>query len=119
MKTKKTYPESELQKQVVAWFRKFYPKYLLFAISNEASYKRASHFRAMGMLPGVADTIMILPDKVLFLEFKAPYGRQSDHQKQFQVNVELLGFEYYIIRDLQDLKTLLRTNLPVSEWVDI
>ena len=118
MKTK-TYPESELQKKVVAWFRKYYPKYLLFAISNEASYKRASHFRAMGMLPGVSDTIMVLPDKILFLEFKDIHGRQSDHQKQFQVKIELLGFEYHIIRDLQDVKQILRNNLPISEWVDL
>ena len=116
---KKNNPEAQVQAMVTEWFRLLYPQYLLFAVNNEATYRRASYFKLLGMLPGVSDMILILKDKVFFLEFKDTKGRQSDHQKQFQVKVELLGFEYHIIRDLQDVKQILRNNLPLDEWKDL
>lgn len=114
---KKNNPEAQVQAMVTEWFRLLYPQYLLFAVNNEATYQRASYFKSLGMLPGVSDMILLLKNKVLFLEFKDTKGRQSDHQKQFQVKVELLGFEYYIIRDLQDVKQILRNNLPMERFI--
>jgi len=116
---KKNNPEAQVQAMVTEWFRLLYPQYLLFAVNNEATYRRASYFKSLGMLPGVSDMILVLKNKVFFLEFKDIHGRQSDSQKQFQVKVELLGFEYHIIKDLQDVKQLLKNNLPLEEWKDL
>lgn len=116
---KKNNPEAQVQAMVTEWFRLLYPQYLLFSIPNEATFRKAQYFKSLGMLSGVSDMILVLKDKVFFLEFKDIHGRQSDTQKQFQVKVELLGFEYHIIRDLQDVKQILRNNLPLNEWKDL
>lgn len=117
--TSKQHPEWELQCSIVKWFRELYPKYILMAIPNEATAKRSNYFKSSGTLKGAPDMVLILPEKVVFLECKSPIGRQSNEQVQFQVKVELLGFEYYIIRDLQDVKQILRNNLPLNEWQDL
>ena len=111
--------EAQIQILVVEWFRRLYPQYLIYSCPNEATYQRSPYYKLLGMLPGASDIIMVLKDKVFFLEFKDTKGRQSDYQKQFQVKVELLGFEYHIIRDLADLKKILRNNIPLDEWVDL
>lgn len=113
-------PEAQVQILVVEWFRRLYPQYLIFSVPNEATYQRSPYYKLLGMLPGVSDIVMVLKNKVFFLEFKAPKnGRLSDHQCIFKTHVELLGFEYHVIRDLQDVKSILKNNLPLEEWKDL
>ena len=55
---------------------------------------------------GVSDLIAMRDGRVLFLEIKTETGKLSDHQKEFARNVHEQGVEYYIVRDLDDLKNV-------------
>jgi hypothetical protein len=63
-------------------------------VPNENNYHKINS----GVLAGVSDVIAIMPNRVIFLEFKTEIGKQSEKQKHFQKDIEALGYEYYIIR---------------------
>lgn len=96
------HPESCLQQQMVRWFRMQYPQYLIAAIPN-GGYRSTQEARIMkleGVLAGFSDLIIIAPGNILFIEVKTKSGRQSEHQKNFQTNVQRLGYHYFLCRSL-------------------
>lgn len=111
--------EATLQSHLVKWFRTCYPNYILFSVPNEATHTRSGYFRSLGCLSGAADLVMVLPSAIIFLELKAAKGKQSKEQIDFQKKVTELGYQYYVIKDLHDLKEVLKNNLYVDEWVDL
>ena len=44
----------------------------------------------------------------IFAEFKRPSAKQTEEQAIFERDVESLGYEYYIIRDLDELIEVLK-----------
>jgi hypothetical protein len=65
----------------------------------------------MGLLSGVSDTVVILPNKVLFVEFKALKKYQRPEQKEFENNCVKLGFPYYVVRSLEQFQEVIQSNL--------
>jgi hypothetical protein len=63
--------------------------------------------KATGLVAGVSDLIIVQPNRVIFLELKDTNGRQSNEQKLFQEKVTALGFEYWLIRSLEEFKAKL------------
>ena len=60
-------------------------------------------------LPGEPDlTLFCRGGKTYFIEIKTPTGKQSKQQKRFQQAVERLGFEYIIMRSLDDVREFIR-----------
>lgn len=113
--------ESKIQSQAVRWFTNNYclkhhnPRCVIFAVPNEATqnmpWAQLMKFKATGLLAGVSDTIVLLPDKTLFVEFKTPAGRQSKSQKEFQKRVEALGFSYHIVRSVVEFKSVISDHV--------
>lgn len=106
--------EVAIQQSCLIWFQNTYglnhhnPKMLMFSVPNEGkSAIEQMRKKAMGMKAGVSDTIIVLPNKVIFCEFKDEKGKQSDKQIQFEKDVRALGFEYWVIRSLD----LFRINI--------
>ncbi len=62
-----------------------------------------SILQGLGSAPGIPDLIACKGGKTLFLECKAPKGKQSEHQKRFQWNIEQSGCRYILVRAVQDL----------------
>lgn len=58
--------------------------------------------KGMGVVAGVADMLYLSPSGMIALEFKTETGRQSVAQKQWQQTIEDAGYEYKIIRNLQE-----------------
>jgi hypothetical protein len=102
------HPEHDLQVACVAWFRKQYPTHaaMLFAVPNGGRRGKveAALLKAEGVLPGVADLIL--------LEARGGYGAlciemktrrrgsgQSDYQRDWQAEAEAQGNKYVITRD--------------------
>lgn len=57
---------------------------------------------------GAADIIVFMPlGRTIFVEVKAEKGRQSLAQEQFQERLLSLGFQYAIVRSIDDLKAVL------------
>jgi len=48
--------------------------------------------------------------KAIMIEFKTPDGTQQKCQKEWQKQVEAQGFEYKIVRSLDEFKTLFSLN---------
>ena len=76
------------------------------AVKDYLSIRGYFHFhilQGLGAYKGIPDIIAIKNNRVLFLEIKRPKGKQSEHQKNFQLFIEGHGGEYYIVRSLDDL----------------
>lgn len=69
--------------------------------------REAVVLKATGVIPGVSDLIIVQPNKILFVEVKTSTGVQSVVQKEFQVKVEALGFEYHLVRSLEEFKKII------------
>ena len=103
--------ESKIQQDCIMYFRNTYclkhhePRCMMFSVPNEGKNAIEQMRKVqIGMLSGVSDTIIIMPNRVIFCEFKDDKGKQSDKQIDFQNRVELLGFEYWVVRSLEEFK---------------
>lgn len=106
-------PESRLQAECFSWFWNTYPEYrgLMFHVPSEGN--RSSKIdggkrKAMGIVAGVSDLILMLPRHNchgLCIEMKTEDGRQSDKQKEWQRKVTQQGYDYRIIRSVVEFKT--------------
>ena len=60
-------------------------------------------------IPGESDlTLFCHGGRTIFIEVKTPTGRQSKQQKRFQAAVERLGFEYKIMRSVEDAEEFIK-----------
>ena len=104
--------ENQLQQQIIIWYKNNYQmhgKGLIFSVPNGGSRHilEAKTLKATGQMAGVSDLIILNPNgKTIFVESKIEKGVQSDAQKLFQSKVEALGFEYYIIKSLEQFKQI-------------
>lgn len=79
-----------------------------FSVPNEAAGRdaaiRMARLKAMGLRSGVSDMVLIFPGQVVFVEVKDEKGKQSDAQRRFQDKVNELGFDYYLVRSVEDVE---------------
>lgn len=69
-------------------------------------------FKLTGFKKGVADVHLCFPNgKLVYIEFKTATGTQRPEQKEFQQQVEALGFKYYIVRSLEEFKSIVEDEL--------
>lgn len=111
--------ESKIQHEIVKYLQKERRDIYFFSVPNEAAGKgkgaqiRMSQLKSMGLRSGVSDLILLLPGSItLFIEVKTVKGIQSDKQKRFEIKVNERGFNYFLVRSLEDLKKVL-DNYPV------
>ena len=81
------------------------------SIVNKAVSQVLDKMRSTGMTAGVSDSIVILPNKTIYVEFKTDIGRQSDKQKEFQQIVTDLGHEYHVVRSLEQFKEIINESI--------
>jgi len=99
-------PESLLQQSIVEYLK--VKKILVFSVPNGMLLGGRNNFQLMnmlkkeGLLPGVSDLIIVTKKEVLFVEIKYQKGIQSDYQKEFQRNIEALGYKYLIWYSIDD-----------------
>ena len=110
--------EHKIQTKCVRWFRLQFPKiaHALFAIPNAArrSARNGAYMKAEGMLPGVADLILLKSNRfydALCIEIKTQTGRQSLAQKQWQQFIESQGSKYIICRSVQEFQVAIKNYL--------
>jgi len=108
--------ESQLQQKMIIWFKNEYQingKGLIFAVPNGGSRNilEAKNLKLTGQMAGVSDLIILLNNKCIFIEVKVEKGIQSEVQKVFENKVSLLGFDYYLVRSLEEFKNIVNDNL--------
>jgi hypothetical protein len=106
-----TSTEARLQQLMFIWFNNTYTikgSGLFASIPNDSKdAKEQMRKKATGMKPGHSDFNIYLPNgKTLFFEVKTPIGKQSDIQKRFELEVNNLGFEYFLVRSLDEFKKI-------------
>ena len=71
----------------------------VFAVPNGGLRKasEATLLKREGLLTGASDVVIMLPKRVIFMEFKTDSGTQSQKQKDFQAVCGVLGLEYYLV----------------------
>ena len=106
--------EAKIQQEIVTWFTNTYglkshnPKCLIFSVPNEGKNAKEQMYKKMiGMKSGVSDLIVVMKSRLMFVEVKDDDGEQSDNQIQFENDTKSLGFEYYLIRSLDEFKAIL------------
>lgn len=120
--------EHNLQVACVRWFRLQYPDLapLLFAVPNGGARSKATagKLKAEGVVPGVADLILLVPQWFttwrgqqgclyagLCIEMKTPTGSQSAEQGLWQLKVEQHGYKYAVVRSLDEFMNTINQYL--------
>jgi Holliday junction resolvase len=57
---------------------------------------------------GLSDLVAIRGGRTVWVECKSTRGKQSDHQKAFQADVEAAGGEYRVVRTVEEIADLRR-----------
>ena len=103
--------ESKIQSEIFCWFNNTYclkfhnPRYCIFSVPNDSESKEETMRKlATGLKRGASDLIVLFPNRAVFCEVKTQTGVQSEAQKDFQEQVEKLGFEYILVRSLLDFQ---------------
>lgn len=101
--------EAKIQQEIYLYFNNKYclknhkPRCSIFSVPNEsANAKETMHKKNMGLRAGVSDLIIVMPKKVLFVEVKTLTGTQRNAQIDFENVVTKLGFDYILVRSLEE-----------------
>lgn len=63
---------------------------------------------------GTPDIIIFFPNgKTVFMELKSDTGTQTDAQKEYQANIERLGFNYYLIFSIEQAMTVISSIVNI------
>ena len=111
------YQESQLQQMCVRYFRYVYPQYVIYATPNGGSRNpvEAKRLKAEGVLAGVADLTVLLPNgRIIYIEMKVKGNRQTDNQKDFQQKAEALGYKYYVCYSFDEFKAIIEKELTTT-----
>jgi hypothetical protein len=89
--------EAEIQASIVKALSHL--GFLVIHIPNQATWGR---YRYSGLLSGAPDLIVIGQNKIYFMEVKKHDGRQSPAQMAVQRMIEERGFDYYVVRSVDE-----------------
>ena len=110
--------EHQLQAMCTQWFWNTYPTWrrMLVTIDNN-SYNQieGNKKKALGVVRGASDLMLISARAVFFVELKVGANVQSAQQKDFQEKVEARGHTYIIIKSFEDFKAFI-CNTIGSDW---
>lgn len=70
--------------------------------NNENNVVAGVRRKAMGLITGFPDTMIIVMGRIFFIEFKTANGYQKPAQKKIEQQLTSLGHTYYIARSYDD-----------------
>jgi hypothetical protein len=100
------------------------PQRLLFAVPNGGSRHtfEAANLKRQGVKAGVADVILLLPTEwhpFLCIEFKTQAGRQTEEQKDFQRQAELVVGKYVVARSVHEALEIVEAYITVPATMEL
>jgi len=102
--------EARIQQEIVMFFNNEYPELrgcLCYNNNNSVGGLRGRLNKFLGVVKGRSDMVLYYKSFSVMIELKTEKGRQSDHQRAWQYLMKSQGFEYYIIRSLEEFKELI------------
>jgi len=112
--------ESALQQKIVFWFWNTYPEFrglLCYNLNNSVGGRRAKVNQSLGIVKGRSDMVLYIEGKAIMIELKTEKGYQSPTQKKWEVLIASQGFEYYIIRSLEEFKNLIKVIFQEEQFL--
>lgn len=122
-------PEERLQRDLVAYLRSVLPQpWLVFAVPNGGGRSKAESgvLKAMGVMAGVPDLLIVGPGKVIAVELKAPPKRlpsgklsqakpaPSEAQRDVIAALGACGIPTLIVNDLTEaVRALQALGVPM------
>ena len=114
--------ENFTQQEIYIWFNNTFclthqpDRMMIFSIPNGGNRdaREGKTLKNTGLLAGASDLIVVLPNKVLFIEVKTSTGIQSTVQKDFENRVLKLNHDYFIVKSLQDFKDIIAKFIPFA-----
>lgn len=111
--------ESKIQSCIVSWYNNTYcllhhnPRCIILSIPNGGNKTVREHItaRATGEYKGASDLLVIHFGKVMFIEVKDSIGKQKPDQIKFQQHVESMGLPYYLVRSLEEFKSIVEPKV--------
>lgn len=110
--------EERLQKSCVNWFRLQYPGLSLLLFHPANGERRdaitGAKLKAMGVVPGVADLILLEPRHgygALCIELKTAKGKLSPNQNDWGDAVTCAGNKYVVVRSLDEFMKVVKQYL--------
>lgn len=102
--------ESQIQASCVIWMwnTRTDTRGLFFSVTNNSeNIGRAMQRKAVGLVSGVSDCLLIWRGSVYCFEFKTESGRQSPAQIEWMQKVNRHGINYYLVRSLEQFKQII------------
>jgi hypothetical protein len=106
-------PEVRLHCAAVRYLRTVCPDCIVLHCANggKRSKETARLMKALGVLPGVFDLLLICPDgRHMWLEAKSDAGRLSPEQQWFKMELIVRGVPYVVFRNLADIEAFVHQN---------
>ena len=106
--------EFKIQAECAQWLWNEHPetrRCFILVDNNADSAIAALQKRSMGMVRGAADTLFYWKQKLYFIEFKTPKGKQSDWQIRFEAVAQKHSHGYFIVRSFDQFKKLIEAIL--------
>jgi hypothetical protein len=63
--------------------------------------------QGMGCHKGVSDLVAIKDGRTVWIECKAPAGKLSPYQQRFCQDITAAGGQYFVVRNMDDLRNIL------------
>jgi hypothetical protein len=114
--------EDFLHSSCYLWFHENYPELrglLCYNLNNSRNKIQGMMDKGKGLQRGRSDLVFYYNGKATMIELKTENGTQEPDQKKWQSKIESAGFEYFIIRSLNEFKSviifLINTNKEPSK----
>lgn len=113
--------EERFQSECYQWFHNTFPSLrgLLWHVPNggQRSPIEANKFKAIGLVPGVADLHFFYNGKIYFIELKIESGKQSTNQKTWETAILQQRGDYIIIKTIDEFKNFINAILTTKKTI--
>jgi len=102
--------EIKIQSEIFLYHWNNYPNergLLCYNLNNSANKIQGNQNKSLGLIKGRSDMVYYNKGKATMLEIKTDNGKQSKAQKDWETTIKNAGFDYIILRSLQDFKDFL------------
>jgi len=109
--------EIALHSQCFLWHWNSYPNergLLCYNLNNSANKIQGNQNKALGLIKGRSDMVYYKDGKAIMIEFKTLDGKQSQEQMQWMHLIIDSGFQYHIVRRLEEFKLIIMSPLATN-----